>query len=369
MWGMFRVVCEDEVSGARVGVLETAHGRVRTPCFLPVATKGYVRMVSAGELREVGAEALISNALLLYMKPGVEVVAEAGGLHRFMGFEGTIFTDSGGFQVLRREFMPRFVTSGIVFRSPFDGSRQAVTPELCVAIQEALGSDVGVQLDDCPPYGLERERYVESVRRTLRWAEASLRARSCDDMMLFGVVQGGVDPELRRRCAERLVELEFQGYCLGGLSVGEPKEVMVEMIELMCELLPQEKPRYLMGVGSPVEVLEAVARGVDVFDSAFPTRNARHGAVYTWGGKYSITKAKNLRVHGPLEEGCTCPVCRSYSRAYVSHLMRCDEPLGKRLVSVHNLHFMMRLMEGARRAIRRGEFPEYLQGVRRVFGR
>ncbi len=369
MLGMFSVGCEDDATRARAGVLETRHGKVRTPCFMPVATRGFVKTLSAEELERIKAEAIISNALLLYMKPGAEVIAEAGGIHRFMSFEGTIFTDSGGFQVLRREFSPRFTRHGIAFRSPFDGSRHVLTPELCIALQETLGSDVAVQLDDCPPYGAEGERYRESVRRTLEWAEASLQAKTREDLLLFGVVQGGTDPELRRLCTRRLAEMGFDGYCLGGLSVGEPREVMMEMVELSVSMLPESMPRYLMGVGSPVEVLEAVARGVDVFDSAFPTRNARHGAVYTWHGKYSITKARNLHIHEPLEPGCTCPACRRYSRAYISHLMRCNEPLGKRLVSLHNLHFMQELMRRARDAISRGEFNEYLSRVREIFRR
>ena len=365
----FSVSCEDSSTKARAGKLRTAHGTVETPCFMPVATKASVKTLASDELLELGFEAIICNALVLYLKPGVEVIAQQGGLHRFMNFHHTIFTDSGGFQALRREFKPEFTRRGIAFRSPFDNSRHVFSPELCIAVQEALGSDVAMTLDDCPPYGEARERYVESVARTTRWARQCKSAHSCDGQLLFAIAQGGTFADLRRESAEQLAKLDFDGYGIGGLSIGEPHGTMLEMLEVSISALPEEKPRYLMGLGSPVEVLEAIARGVDIFDSAFPTRNARHSAVYTRQGKYSITKAKHLRSDLPLEEGCTCYTCRNYTRAYVSHLMRSGEALGMRLVTLHNLHFMQRLMRDARRAIRKGEFVEFMEDFIRRFRR
>ena len=361
----FSISCED--GKARAGKLRTAHGEVETPCFMPVATKASVKTLSSEELLELGYEAIICNALVLYLKPGVEVIAEQGGLHSFMNFHRTIFTDSGGFQALRREFKPEFTKRGIAFRSPFDNSRHVFTPQLCAAVQEALGSDVALTLDDCPPYGEAKERYAESVARTTRWARQFKEAHSCDEQLLFAIAQGGTFADLRRESAAQLAELDFDGYGIGGLSIGEPHDLMLEMLEVSISALPEEKPRYLMGLGSPVEVLEAIARGVDIFDSAFPTRNARHSAVYTKEGKYSITKAKHLRSSEPLEQGCTCYTCRNYTRAYVSHLMRANEALGMRLVTLHNLHFMQRLMRDARRAIRAGEFADFMQDFIRRF--
>jgi len=365
----FSISCEDTATKARVGKLRTAHGVVATPCFMPVATKASVKTLASEELLSLGVEAIISNALLLYLKPGVEVISAAGGLHTFMNFHRTIFTDSGGFQALRREFKPEFTKRGIAFRSPFDNSRHVFTPELCIAVQEALGSDVALTLDDCPPYGEAKERYVESVARTTRWARACKAAHACDDQLLFAIAQGGTFADLRRESAAQLAQLDFDGYGIGGLSIGEPHDVMLSMLEVSISALPEEKPRYLMGLGSPIEVLEAIARGVDIFDSAFPTRNARHSAVYTREGKYSITKAKHLRSHAPLEEACTCYTCRNYTRAYVSHLMRAGETLGMRLVTLHNLHFMQTLMRDARKAIAAGEFAEFLKEFKQNFKR
>ncbi|WP_456475402.1 tRNA guanosine(34) transglycosylase Tgt [Candidatus Pyrohabitans sp.] len=365
----FSISCDDTATEARTGRLHTAHGAVKTPCFMPVATKAGVKTLASEELLELGVEAIISNALVLYLKPGVEVISAAGGLHAFMNFPGAIFTDSGGFQALRREFKPEFTKRGIAFRSPFDNSRHVFTPELCMEVQEALGSDVAMTLDDCPPYGEAGERYRASVERTTRWARACLSAHTREEQLLFAIAQGGTCAELRQESARQLAQLDFDGYGIGGLSIGEPAELMLNMLEVSLSALPEEKPRYLMGLGSPVEVLEAIARGVDIFDSAFPTRNARHSAVYTRRGKYSITKAKHLRSSGPLEEGCTCFTCRNYSRAYVSHLMRAGESLGMRLTTLHNLHFMQTLMGDARRAIEAGEFADFLAEFRRDFGR
>jgi len=351
---------------ARAGVLYTHHGSVNTPAFMPVATKGSVKTVSSEELCDIGVEAIISNALLLYLKPGIEVIERAGGLHRFMGWERVIFTDNGGFQALREEFKPEITARGIKFRSPFDNSRHLITPEKIMAIQQKLGSDVALALDDCPSYGSGYSRAEESVNRTVKWAEISLSMHK-KGQLLFGITQGGVFPELRKMCSKKLASLDFDGYAIGGLSIGEPREVMFEMLRISLEELPEEKPRYFMGLGSPLEILEAIEQGVDIFDSAFPTRNARHSAVYTMHGKYSITKAKNLNHFGALEKGCDCFTCKNYSRAYVSHLMRVYEPLAMRLVTIHNLRFIQRLMEKARESILKGEFHEFKSEFSRSF--
>ncbi len=364
---MFEIEAKDRKTEARAGVLHTGSYSVKTPAFMPVATKGSVKTVSSEELVDVGVEALISNALLLYLKPGVEIISEAGGLHKFMGWKRAIFTDNGGFQAIRDEFSPVFSKKGITFSSPFDSSRHLITPEKIIEIQEALGSDVALALDDCPSYGTGYERAEESVIRTTAWAKRSLEVKSGEGQLLFAIAQGGVFPELRVRSARELAELDFDGYAIGGLSIGEPKEVMREMIEVSVKALPEEKPRYLMGLGSPLEVLDAIAMGVDIFDSAFPTRNARHNAVYTRRGKYNIAKAKNLKLFEPLEEGCQCYACRHYSRAYISHLMRVYETLGMRLVTLHNLYFLENLIKDAREAIIAGEFDEFMEEFKKSF--
>lgn len=364
---MFEIEAKDRKTEARAGVLQTENYGVKTPAFMPVATKGSVKTLSNHELAGAGVEALISNALLLYLKPGIDVISGAGGLHGFMKWKRAIFTDNGGFQAIREEFSPVFSKRGITFSSPFDSSRHLITPEKIIGIQEVLGSDVALALDDCPSYGTGYNRAEDSVKRTTEWAKRSLEVKSREGQLLFCIAQGGVFPELRIRSAGELAELNFDGYAIGGLSIGEPKKVMMEMIEISIKAIPQEKPRYLMGVGSPVEVLDAIAMGVDIFDSAFPTRNARHNAVYTEKGKYNIAKAKNLMLFEPLEEGCSCYACRHYTRSYISHLMRVYEALGMRLVTLHNIHFTERLMRNAREAIVAGEFDEFREMFKNSF--
>ncbi|MFQ5816226.1 MAG: tRNA guanosine(34) transglycosylase Tgt, partial [Candidatus Hydrothermarchaeaceae archaeon] len=291
---MFELMDEDKE--ARNGRLRTAHGIVVTPAFMPVATKGSVKTLSSGELEEIGVDALICNAFLLYLRPGAEVVADAGGLHRFMDWDGTIFTDSGGFQMLRGDFLVGSGKRGIRFRSPFDNSKHIFTPEKCMGVQKLLGSDIAMVLDDIPPYGSDEKRMAESVVRTIDWARRCKEAHSNDSQLLFAIVQGGVHHRLREECATELVEIGFDGYGLGGLSIGESLEEMLMAIERSS--LPADKVRYLMGVGSPVEMLEAIERGVDLFDSAFPTRNARHNTVYAWEGKYDLSRAKYAKDFG-----------------------------------------------------------------------
>lgn len=354
---MFEVVGGDK--DARAGKLHTAHGTVDTPCFMPVATKGSVKTLSSDELSGMDIEAIISNAFILYLKPGIDVIEKAGGLHHFMNWERTLFTDSGGFQMLKKEFAFSVSEKGVTFRSPFDGTRHMFTPEKCVEVQESLESDVAMVLDDCPQYGKDHDYIRDSVMRTASWAKRSKRTHKHRKQLLFAIVQGGVFRDLREKSATALVEMDFDGYGIGGLSIGEPKKKMFEVLEYTLPLLPVERPRYLMGVGSPGELLESVSLGVDVFDSAFPTRNARHNAVYTWNGSYNITRGKHAHDFSPLEEGCNCYACQKYTRAYIRHLMTVHEMLGMRLITIHNLHFLRKLMKKAREAVLENRFSKF----------
>lgn len=353
---------------ARAGILETGHGRIQTPAFLPVATKGSVKTLDSTEVESTGAQGIIANAFILYLRPGVEVISGAGGLHRFMQWRRSIFTDSGGFQMLRKDFLLRVSRNGVTFRSPFDKSRHLFTPEKCMEVQEGLGTDVAMALDDLPPYGSDHQRTAESVSRTIEWAERCLKARGSGDVQLFAILQGGVYPDLRRRCARKLVEMGFDGYGIGGLSIGEPKDVTYRMLEESTALIPGDKPRYLMGVGSPLEMVRAVSMGVDVFDSAYPTRNARHSTAYTMEGKLNLSKGRYRDDFRPIEDGCGCPACRQYTRAYLSHLLRVHETLGMRLLTVHNLYFTNALLSRVRESILRGELRETILEIERVYG-
>lgn len=354
---MFELVCEDK--DARAGKFTTTHGEVDTPCFMPVATKGGVKTLSSEELPDIGIQAIISNAFVLYLKPGTETIKEAGGLHSFMNFGRTIFTDSGGFQILKDEFAPEVTDKGVTFRSPFDETKHQFTPEVCIEVQEALGSDVAMVLDDCPPYGESHGYMEDSIMRTTEWARRCKEAHKNKNQQLFAIVQGGTFRDLREKSARDLVEIGFDGYGIGGLSIGEPREKMLEVLEYTPPLLPKERPRYLMGVGSPVELLESISLGVDIFDSAFPTRNARHNSVYTRNGSYNITRGKYAKDFSPLEEGCSCYACKNYTRAYIRHLMVVYEMLGMRLITIHNLHFLRQLMDGAREAIMEEKFSNF----------
>lgn len=358
---MFKIKHED--GNARAGTLFTPHGKIETPAFLPVATKGCVKTIDSEELAETGTQAIISNSFLLYLEPGVKVIKKAGGIHRLIGWNKGIFTDSGGYQILKKDFLVKISDRGVTFRSPFDSSRHFLTPELSMEIQNSLSADVAMALDDCPPYGTGYKRAEESARRTLEWAE---RCKSANrKQALFAIAQGGHFESLRRENAEELVKLGFDGYAIGGLSIGEPKKVMFEVISKTASCLPEEKPRYLMGLGSPKDVLEAISAGIDMFDSAFPTRNARHSTVYTRKGRYNVSKGKFASDLKPLDEECECYTCRTYSRAYVSHLLKVYEVLGMKLVTTHNLSFMQRLMSEAREAIAKNEFStfkNYLRG-------
>ena len=344
-------------TGPRAGVLRTPHGDVPTPVFMPVATQGTVKAVSPEELKGLGASIVLSNTYHLYLRPGLEVMRRAGGLHRFMAWDGPILTDSGGFQVLSLTFLRRLSEEGALFRSHIDGgSEHMLTPELAIEIQETLGSDIMMALDECPAFGGDFEAIKAATERTHRWAERCLARRRNTGQALFGIVQGGTFPELRRDSARFIAGLPFDGYALGGLSVGEPKPVTYAAIEQCAPLLPEDRPRYLMGVGSPEDFFECVSRGIDMFDSVLPTRVARNGAIFTTKGREDIGNARFKDLMGPLDPGCDCYTCRTFSAAYLHHLFRCQELLAYRLATIHNLRFIVRLMQDIRRAILDGSF-------------
>ncbi len=324
---------------------------------MPVGTKATVKAVDPDELRALGAEILLGNAYHLHFRPGEELIAELGGLHAFMGWQRPILTDSGGFQVFSlRDTLLQVDDEGVTFRSIYDGRPARFTPEVSARVQELLGSDVAMCLDICLPAGAPRPALEEAVRRTTLWAERQRDLPRAPGQLRFAITQGGLDPELRRRSSEALVALDFDGYAIGGLSVGEDREAMFEATTEAAALLPEDKPRYFMGIGDPEGVLEVVARGVDLFDCVLPTRTARTGSALTRTGRLNLRNARFARDDRPLDEGCGCPACRRFSRAYLRHLVSQREILGLRLLSLHNLGFLLDLVAGARQAIERGEF-------------
>ena len=345
---------------ARAGVLHTAHGDVPTPAFMPVGTKATVKTVDPDELRALGTRILLGNTYHLHFRPGEDVVAELGGLHAFMGWDGPILTDSGGFQVFSlRDTLLASDDEGVTFRSVYDGSAERFTPELAARIQADLGSDVAMCLDICAPPGVPRADLELAVRRTTHWAELQRDLPRADGQLRFAITQGGLDPELRARSSEELAALDFDGYAIGGLSVGEARAPMFEATTAVAAALPADKPRYFMGIGDPEGVIEVIARGVDMFDCVLPTRTARTGSALTWEGRLNMRNARFARDAGPLDASCGCPACTRFSRAYVRHLVNQDEILGLRLLSLHNLRFLLDLVAAAREAIERGGFASW----------
>ncbi|HTP42543.1 MAG TPA: tRNA guanosine(34) transglycosylase Tgt [Nitrospiria bacterium] len=354
----FRVLAVDPSGRARRGRLTTPHGRVETPAFMPVGTAGAVKAVTPAELRGLGAEMILSNAYHLYLRPGHRLIAELGGLHRFMGWPGPILTDSGGFQVFSLAKLCAIDDDGVTFRSHLDGSEHRFTPELAVEIQEALGVDVAMVLDECLPYPCTEERAQAAWARTARWAARCRAARRRSGMALFGIVQGGVWPALRRQSAADLVSLGFDGYAIGGLCVGEPKAQTHLAIEETTAVLPEAAPRYLMGVGLPEDLVEGVWRGADLFDCVMPTRHARTGWLFTSTGRILIKHARYANDGAPIDPACGCETCRTYSRAYLRHLFLANEPLAARLHTAHNLYYYLSLMRRLREAIETGRLAE-----------
>ncbi|ASA97842.1 MULTISPECIES: tRNA guanosine(34) transglycosylase Tgt [Anoxybacillus] len=349
-------------TGARLGILHTPHGSFETPMFMPVGTLATVKTLSPEELKEMGAGVILSNTYHLWLRPGHEIVKEAGGLHSFMNWDRGILTDSGGFQVFSLSEFRRIEEEGVYFRNHLNGDKLFLSPEKAMEIQNALGSDIMMAFDECPPYPATYEYMKRSVERTSRWAERCLKAHQRpNEQGLFGIVQGGEFGDLRKQSAQDLVSLDFPGYAVGGLSVGEPKEVMNRVLEFTTPLLPANKPRYLMGVGSPDSLIDGAIRGIDMFDCVLPTRIGRNGTVMTSEGRVVIKNAKYARDFTPLDPNCDCYTCRNYTRAYIRHLIKCDETFGIRLTSYHNVYFLIKLMEQVRQAIREdrlGDFRE-----------
>ena len=343
-------------TGARAGRLHTPHGVFETPMFMPVGTQATVKAVSPEELKEMGAQVILSNTYHLYLRPGVDLVAEAGGLHKFMSWDRGILTDSGGFQVFSLSPLRKITEEGAVFRSHIDGSTQFLSPEIATQAQMDLGADIIMAFDECIPYPAEHDYAKQSTERTTRWAERCLKAHHKRGQALFGIVQGGMYKDLRASSAKELAALDFPGYGIGGLSVGEPKELMYEMLGHTTHLLPENKPRYLMGVGTPDCLAEAVGLGIDMFDCVFPTRVARNGTAMVKSGKLVVRNLPYARDFAPIEEGCQCYTCRHYSRAYLRHLLKAEEIFALRLMSIHNLYFLLNFTREMRRAILEDRF-------------
>ncbi len=355
----FSVTHTDSHTQARLGCMMTAHGRVQTPTFMPVATQATVKAMTPRELREIGAEIILANAYHLYLRPGLERIEQAGGLHRFMAWDGPILTDSGGFQVFSLKSLCRLSEQGVEFRSHLDGSVHLLTPESVIRAQERLGVDIAMVLDECPPAQVSFAEAERAHALTLRWAERARAARARDDQAVFGIVQGGVFPELREQSARALVDLGFCGYAIGGLSVGEDPAVTHTIAAHTVRFLPAARPRYIMGVGTPAQLVRYVALGCDMFDCVMPTRNARNGSLFTRTGRLNIRRAEFASDPRPVEEGCGCYTCQHFSRAYLRHLAVAGEILSARLNTIHNLYFYQSLMRTMRAALAAGRFADF----------
>lgn len=358
----FKVEATDPGCQARAGVLSLGHGEVETPVFMPVGTLATVKTLSTDELEGIGAQIILGNAYHLYLRPGMEIMERAGGVHSFMRWDRPLLTDSGGFQVFSLSELNKVTPDGVEFRSHLDGSKHFMTPELATDVQITIGSDVMMCFDECTSHPATHEQAGQSMRMTLEWAKrckARWVEREIKNQALFGIVQGNVFEDLRGESVAGTVDIDFSGYAIGGVSVGESKAEMLEVVEWCTPKMPVEKPRYLMGVGPPEDFLGAIDLGVDMFDCVMPTRNARNGSLFTSSGKINIRNAKYKSDFGPLDSRCSCPVCERYTRAYLSHLYRCGEVLGIRLNTLHNLHFMIDLATNCRQAILDGTFPEF----------
>ena len=353
---LFTCTARDPGSSARAGLIETPHGSVETPVFMPVGTQATVKGILPGPLAETGARMILANTFHLALRPGEDVVAAAGGLHQFMGWDGPILTDSGGFQVFSLAARNKITDAGVTFRSHIDGRKLELTPERAVAIQEALGADIAMCLDHCPALPAERSVIAEAVRRTIDWARRCKDAHTRADQALFGIVQGGAHADLRAECVEALLALDFDGYAIGGVSVGEGRDEVRRALAASTHLLPEDRPRYLMGVGRPQDILDAVATGIDMFDCVMPTRNGRNATCFTDAGPVKLRNACHRMDFRPLEEGCDCLACRKFSRSYLRHLFLAGEMLGPILASIHNLAYLHRLTRRIREAISEGRF-------------
>lgn len=355
----FRLIQTCSRSKARAGELVTPHGLVPTPAFLPVGSQATVKTLTPDDIRDIGFSIALANTYHLYLRPGITVIEKLGGLHKFMAWDRTILTDSGGYQIFSLASLRQVSDDGVIFRSHIDGSQHLITPELIIQFQEALGADIIMALDECPAFDDSFEKISRAVSRTHQWAERCQRAHQRSHQALYAIVQGGVFPQLRHQSAEYLTSLEFSGYAIGGLSLGEPKRLTLSMTEETVALLPEDKPRYLMGIGSPEDLLEGIARGVDIFDSALPTRVARNGALFTHLGRVNIRNTGYSRMEQPVDPDCNCYTCRTFSTAYLHHLFICNELLAYRLATIHNLNFINNLMNKTRSAILNGTFSSF----------
>ena len=387
---MWELLARDSSSKARVGRLTTPHGTVDTPVFMPVGTQGTVKTVNPRELRELGAEIILGNAYHLFVRPGLDVIRRFGGLHRFMNWTGPILSDSGGYQIFSLAKLRRLTQDGVHFQNHVDGTPAFISPEIAIQIQRTLGSDIAMVLDECPPWPCNRDYAGSSLQLTVRWANRCKQAWNSDspapnhgsptsplaaldhqpstiNSLLFAIVQGSTFDDLRRESAQALVEIGFDGYAIGGVSVGEPEELMIKAVESSEPFLPAEKPRYAMGLGTPPQMLEMIARGIDMFDCVLPTRLARNGTAFTATGTLNLKNAEFAMQTGPIEEGCGCPACSEFSRAYIRHLVKTEEILGLRLITLHNLHFYLDLIRKTRDAITTGSFEQMRQAFVRGY--
>ena len=366
----YELIKTDTITKARRGRVTTPHGTIETPVFMPVGTAATVKAMRPEEIKELGAEIILSNTYHLYLRPGHEIVKAAGGLHKFMNWDRPILTDSGGFQVFSLGAMRKIREEGVEFRSHIDGSKHMLSPEKSMEIQNALGSDIIMAFDECAPYPADRQYVKDSLERTTRWLRRCKEYhQNTDRQSLFGIMQGGMYTDLRRESAEQIVELDLPGYAIGGLSVGEPKPLMYEIMDECVDYLPKEKPRYLMGVGSPDCLFEGVERGIDMFDCVLPTRIARHGMAMTSQGRVNIKNAAYEKDFTPLDPNCDCYTCRNYSKAYLRHLFKADEILSSMLMTNHNLHFLVNTMKNIRKSIEEDRFLEYKTEFYESYGR
>ncbi|MFA6078820.1 MAG: tRNA guanosine(34) transglycosylase Tgt [Candidatus Omnitrophota bacterium] len=360
---MFKLIHKDKRSKARLGVLTTAHGDINTPVFMPVGTQATVKAISNDELISCGAEIILGNSYHLYLRPGLDIIKKAGGLHKFMGWNGPILTDSGGFQVFSLAVLRKISEEGVEFSSHIDGSKHFITPEKVIDIQRTLGSDIMMTFDECVHYPAARDYVEQSLALTTRWARRtrdyfeSVKGES--RQLLFGIVQGSTYMDLRKKAVDDLLSIGFDGYAIGGVSVGEPQALIHEIAGYAASLLPEDKPRYLMGVGTPPDFLETIGEGVDMFDCVVPTRNGRNGQAFTWMGEVQLRNATSKEDFTPIDASCDCYTCRTHTRAYIRHLFNTEELLGLRLVSLHNIHFYVKLIKSVREAIAKDGFVEF----------
>ncbi len=357
--GNFALIHKDKNSGVRLGKLSTLRGEINTPCFMPVGTQGTVKALAPRELNEAQAEIILSNAYHLFLRPGMEIIRKAGGLHRFMSWELPILTDSGGYQIFSLALLRKVRDNGVEFQSHIDGMRHFITPEDVIGIQKDLGSDIMMPLDECVQYPCNKDYAEIAMKRTLDWARRSKACQPDNGQLLFGIVQGATYEDLREICAKEIVQIGFDGYAIGGVSVGEPKISRSSIVKLVEALLPEENPRYLMGVGIPEDIIQAVESGIDMFDCVVPTRYGRNGTAFTSRGKLTVRNASFSEDFTPLDPACDCYACKNFTRAYLRHLFNTEEILGLELVSLHNIHFFLKMMRDIREAVSQDKFNEF----------